>query len=361
MSDILKDYVCVNPFTYLDAHGDQQWLCCPSWAPTGIRPPEDTENNLLENWKGYVARDIRKSVFDGSYKYCDSKVCPSLNQLIHGNVVWENFLPREEFSKKFNIHNENDIVNYEGMPTYVLFGFDRSCNLKCPSCRFDIVKNDSEDSPAYKKKKKMLETIENDFGKSLEFMMITGSGDPFYSNIFRDYLINFDESKYPNLRDIYLITNGTLLNETMWNKLKAKKFIGGMEISVDAGTKETYEGVTRLGGRWDKLISNLQFLSTVKTIRNLTLSMVVSEYNFREMKLFYATMADIFQYSKIKLQINYRQILHWGTGAYTPEQIKALSVFEPEHPKHKDFLYELNKIHGLDMVTHNFHHLVSKT
>jgi len=358
MSDKLKEYVCVNPFTYLDAHGEQQWLCCPSWSPTGIRPPEDKENNLFDNWRGYIARDIRKSVYDGSYKYCDSKVCPSLNQLIHGDVVWENFLKRDEFNQKFNIQNMNDVVDYNGMPTYVLFGFDRSCNLKCPSCRFDVVKNDDVDSPEYKKKKQMLETIEKDFGNSLEFMMITGSGDPFYSNIFRDYLINFDESKYPKLRDIYLITNGNLLNETMWNKLKAKKFIGGMEISVDAGTKDTYEGITRLGGRWDKLISNLEFISTVKTIKNLTLSMVVSEYNYREMKLFYATMVDIFQYSSIKLQINYRQILYWGTGAYTSDQIGSLSVFEPNHPKHKDFLYELNKVHNLDMVTHNFHHLV---
>jgi wyosine [tRNA(Phe)-imidazoG37] synthetase (radical SAM superfamily) len=358
MSEILKKYVCIKPFTYLDVHENQQWLCCPSWAPQGIRPAEDTNNNLLESWNSYLAKDIRKSVLDGSYKFCDSKVCPSLNQLINTGEAWYNFLTHEEFAKKFNIQTVEDVDSFTGLPTYILFGFDRSCNLKCPSCRVDVVKNDDVDSPAYLQKKNILETIENDFSKSLEFMMITGSGDPFYSNIFRDYLINFDESKYPNLQDIFLITNANLLNETMWNKLKCKKFIRGMEISIDAGTQETYEKVTRLKGRWDKLLENLRFISTIKSLHNLTLSMVVSELNYKEMKLFYAIMADIFQYSTFKVQINYRQMVHWGTSAYSVERVRELAIFDTDHPNHKDFIYELKKIHGLDMVTHNFHHLV---
>jgi hypothetical protein len=189
MSDILKKYVCIKPFTYLDVHQKQQWLCCPSWAPQGIRPADDEKNDLLTNWNSYLAKNIRKSVLDGSYNYCDDKVCPSLNELKNTGKLspnWDNFITKESFVEKYNIQSVEDVDNFTGLPVRILFGFDRSCNLKCPSCRTDLVKNDDESSPEYIEKKNILATIENDFSKSLEFMMITGSGDPFYSTIFRD-------------------------------------------------------------------------------------------------------------------------------------------------------------------------------
>jgi MoaA/NifB/PqqE/SkfB family radical SAM enzyme len=90
--------------------------------------------------------------------------------------------------------------------------------------------------------------------------MVTGSGDPFYSKIYRDYLLNFDITKYPKLEQLQIITNGNLLDEPLWKKMKATPYIKTIEISIDAATKETYEKKTRWNGQWDRLIENLKLL-----------------------------------------------------------------------------------------------------
>jgi hypothetical protein len=187
--------------------------------------------------------------------------------------------------------------------------------------------------------------------------MITGSGDPFYSKIYRDYLINFDSSKYPNLQDIHIITNGQLLTEKMWDSLNSKSYIKTIEISLDAGTKDTYENITRLNGDWDKLIDNIKFLSNQSSISTMIFSMVVSENNYKEMQLMYNILKDIFEKSTIRASINYRQIVYWEATPYTIKDISNMSVFDPAHEKFNDFIFELKKINSLPRVSHNFHHL----
>lgn len=363
MPDILKKYVCLNPFQYLDIQPNSQYVCCPSWCPTNLR--EDAEGNSLglkdidysenlkRNWFSKSARDIRLSVTDGTYRHCDHKVCPSLSKLINTGEKPSNFVTKEQFDSLYNIDE------FDSLPKQILFGFDRSCNFKCPSCRADLIVNDAVTSDAHKIKEFLLQSVENDFANDVESIMITGSGDPIYSKLYRDYLINFDSSKYKNLKNIRLITNGNLLTEKMWNKLQAKDFIKTIEISIDAGTKYTYENITRLNGDWESLLQNLKFLSTLNGLELLTCSMVVSKYNYKEMEIFYNLISDIFKSSSFYTAIHYRQIVHWVTGAYSKNQVDTLSIFDPTHSEYEEFLKELKKIHNKPHVDHNFHHLLS--
>jgi len=362
MSEKLKKYVCKNPFTYLDVQHGGQWICCPSWAPTNIRLDTPVwQEDLLENWKGPIVQDIRKSVLDGSYRHCDHKICPALSKLIHTNEVPEEFMEKEEFMKINELTTIEDVENFQGLPEYILFGFDRSCNLKCPSCRKTQIPNDDLDSPIHKYKENLLKQIEEKFASNVKRLMITGSGDPFYSKLYRNYLIDFNLKKYPKLKEIHVITNGNLLNEKMWMSLGARPFIKRVEISVDAGTKETYENVTRLNGDWDRLIDNLKFLSTQHSITHFITSMVVSEYNYKEMETFYDLVIDIFKNSPIHLGIHYRQHVYWETGAYTKDEVDSVSVFNNTHDKFEDFKQELLKVHNKPFVGHNFHHLLNNT
>lgn len=358
MSEILKKYVCLNPFEYLDIQADSQYICCPSWCSTNIRnhgyKPVGFDEDLKASWLGETTAAIRKSVTDGSYSFCNKKVCPSLSKLINTGEVPANFISKEEFESKIKLEN------YQATPKQVLFGFDRSCNLKCPSCRDRIVPNDDVDSIEHKMKKFIIQSIEDNFSQSIETILITGSGDPIYSKIFREYLIDFDHTKYPNLKNIHLITNGQLLTKDMWNKLQAKNFIKTIEVSIDAATKETYENVTRLNGKWEALLENLEFLSSVDTIQHITFSMVVSQKNYKEMKMFYDIMSHIFRFSRIPFVITFRQIVHWNSGAFSIQDIDRLSIFNPTHIEHTDFLAELDKIKNLNRVDHNFHHLIHR-
>lgn len=350
---ILKKYVCKNPFEYFDVQETASYICCPSWCPTRI----EKENDRL-GWDGTTIKKIQKSVLDGSYKYCNKKVCPSLNNLINNGKVSENFVKKEDFLKHYEITDINDVNNINFDCKNILFGFDRSCNLKCPSCRLSMVINDGVESLQYNYKMKVLETIESKLSKTIESILITGSGDPFYSNIYRNYLINFDETKYPNLKEIRLITNGIMLDKKMWNSLNAKKFIKQIEVSIDAGTKETYENVTRINGNWDRLVRNLKFISTLKTVNYFQLSFVVSELNYKEMIKFYQLITQIF--IGRNFEVIFRQHVYWGMGKYTEEEVENISIFNKTHKNHNLFLDELYKIHSKPLVDHNFHHLIEK-
>jgi hypothetical protein len=352
--DILKHYVCTNPFKYIDIQTSGDYVCCPSWCTTNIRAGDEM------SWMSDEAIDIRKSMLDGTYRHCEHTICPSLSELINNKKVSYNFLPIEVFKDLYHVKDIEDVVNIKETPEEILFGFDRSCNYKCPSCRLDIIPNDNEDSEEHKKKLKILEYIETNFAQRAKKLLITGSGDPFYSKIYRDYLQNFDETKYPNLEEIQIITNGKMLNEKMWNSLSAKKFIKTIEISIDAGSKFTYENITRLNGNWDVLIENLKFISTISTLNNMVVSMVVSEKNYLEMEMFYNKMMEIFKNSKFYLSINFRQHVYWGTGLYSEEEVNKMQVFNHEHQFFKSFMDELMKIDNKPYVSHNFNHLIER-
>lgn len=349
MTNILNEWVCTNPFEYIDIQGNGAYVCCPSWAPTNIGNTGD----LLVDWQSPEASDIRKSVLDGSYSHCNKTVCPSLSKLIGTGQPSGNFIPIVEAKNKYA--NFSSAIT---TPKEILFGFDRSCNLKCPSCRSEMVHNDYLDSPEHMSKMQKLESIDSNFSMGAEKMMITGSGDPFYSKLYREYLINFDASKYPNIKEIQIITNGNLLTEKMWHSLQARPYIKTIEISIDAGTKNTYEQVTRLNGNWDQLMTNLEFISGVPTIDTMIISMVVSEANYHEMELFYNLIVGIFKNSKYSLHINFRQLVYWGTGKYSIRDITNMQVFESSHPKFDSFMLELHKVSDLPFVSHNFHHLL---
>jgi MoaA/NifB/PqqE/SkfB family radical SAM enzyme len=309
---------------------------------------------------------------DCSYSKCNHNVCPSLNELKNtthnytdGTIQLHDmtFVRKDKVKDYFGIENENDLENFKKSPKTIMMGFDRSCNLKCPSCRPNVVVNPEADSDEYNILQNIMSDIETNLGSGLEKMLITGSGDPVYSKIYRDFLINFDKAKYPKLHTIHLITNGVLLDEKMWNSFKAKSLIRVLEISLDAGNKETYENTVRLNGDWDKLLSNIEYLLKQKDVEHFYFSMVVSEYNYKEMEQMYNLIMDMVKnvgmdkYQKVNLM--YRQIL-FTNAKYTIQDINNISVFDKSHTKFEDFKNELMKVHTKPNVTHNFSHLLSE-
>jgi MoaA/NifB/PqqE/SkfB family radical SAM enzyme len=353
--NILKQYVCKQPFEYLDIQSDSAHICCPSWCPTDVKT-----NNGKIGWDDTIVKKIRKSVLDGSYKYCDKNVCPSLNKLLNTGVTEYNspLVPKDKFLEHYPIKDISDIDNINSDCKHLLFGFDRSCNLKCPSCRDCLVPNDRINTKEHINKVNILNTIETKLAPTIESILITGSGDPFYSNLYRNYLINFDKSKYPNLKEIKIITNGNMLDEKLWNSLKSKEYIKTIEVSIDAGTESTYENVTRLNGTWKKLMSNLNFLSTLNSVSKFYLSFVVSELNYMEMGTFYDTISNIFK--GLNYEVVYRQHVYWADGKYTEKEVNDIAVFNPTHSKHNEFLEQLQSIYNKPNINHNFNHLVKK-
>lgn len=330
-----KNYICAVPFTSLEVHDFNRFLCCASWL-TKFLPDNSSPKQA---WESKEANDIRESILDGSYRYCDSLHCPFLHQLKElGNTPVDSNNP---------LYHKNDLPlklkqklkDYQSgtlTPTVVQFSFDRSCNLKCPSCRVEIF-------TANKKKIQEVQTtideIEQQYGNTIEVLYITGSGDPFISVGFKNFLRNFDRSKWPKLKSIHLHTNATKWDKKMWDSMKnVHPYVKSCEISIDAATKETYETKTRIGGDWNELIENLKFISTIPKLKRIKTSFVVQQKNYKEMKLFYDLMLSIF---KSKANIFYGKITNWGT--FSEQEFKEQEVWNSQHTEHKQFLIEIRK------------------
>jgi hypothetical protein len=345
----LNDYVCGVPFASLEIHEKNRFLCCASWLKKYL--PQHTSPK--DAWESSEANEIRESVIDGSFRHCDKSQCPFLHQLKNfgeiGNtsvLYHKNRLPKE---LKSNIESfKKGIVT---PPSTIQFSFDRTCNLKCPSCRINLI---VENSKGIERVKKTIDEIETQYGETTKRLYITGTGDPFVSVGFRDFLKNFDSSKWPSLSHIHLHTNATKWDAKMWKSMsKVHKYIKSCEISIDAATKDTYENKTRIGGDWCQLIENLKFINTIPSLQNIKTSFVVQQKNYKEMKMFYDLMLSIFGK---KVNVFYGKINNWGT--FSNEEYITHQIWNELHPEYNDFVNEVNSFLPINYSFNNLQEFI---
>lgn len=338
----LKNYICSVPFNSLEIHNNVCFVCCPSWLPNKV---ELSEIPLKDMWNSEPIVDIRNSILDGSFKYCNKELCPYLSKLINYGI------PSGPVSAKQPDINFKAIIK-NNTPDNLIMNFDRTCNYKCPSCRVDLI---VEDSKGIKKVEKTIEEIDTYYSQNVKSLYITGSGDPFVSVGFRNYLRNFNPKKYPKLKSIHLHTNASMWNKEMWESMpKIHKYVKTCEISIDAGTKDTYENKTRIGGDWDNLINNLRFISTLPI--SVKTSFVVQDNNYMEMELFYNLMYSIFGNN---VNVFFGKITNWGT--FSEGEFKLKQVWDSEHPEHQLFKKEFNKIWKNKNLFHNLYEFIDTT
>ena len=341
--NLLKKYICVTPFFYLELHKHGVFSCCPSWLPNKMGDLEDLDSI----WESDELKKVQESILDGSYRYCSKTQCPYLSKLINGKGVDNNFTLKENF----------DIKNVKEGPTNVNFAFDRSCNLSCPTCRNTAIMANGEEVEFVDK---TINKVIDKFGKNLLMLYLSGSADPFASKSIRKMLLNFDVTKLPKLKRIHLHTNGLLFTQKMWNNLShIHHLIKTIEISIDASNKETYE-IIRRGGNWETLISNLEFISKIK-MNDIRVSFVVQDSNYLEMEDFYNLMMNIFNNN---VNVYFNKITNWGT--YSESEFKLKQIWDESHPEFYMFLHQLNKINNKHKCIHNMHdiietHLINKT
>lgn len=335
-----KKYVCGNPWLLAEVFEDSAYMCCPHWLPEPLPNPKE----IKKEWNGDKATKIRESILDGSYSYCREDRCPKLISLKEGKV--HGFFKKEEFLKIYGDKKEQS-------PQIVKFNFDRSCNLKCPSCRLDLINMKGKER---EEADELAMSIEEQLGPELEEVQLTGTGDPFYSRTFRQWLLRFEPSNYPSLKRVHLHTNGTLWNKYNWDKMKkVHPYVSTCEISVDAATKDTYENKVRLGGKWDDIVNNLNYISTLPYLRDVTVSFVMQEKNFTELKSFYDFIEGIFKNSKKNWKVVFHRLNNYGH--MTEEQFKDQDISNPLHRKYPEFikLYKqlpktINIIHNLEVI-----------
>lgn len=173
---------------------------------------------------------------------------------------------------------QNNIFEMDYLPINVQTSLDNSCNLCCPSCR--ITRKSLVNNKSYNRLKHILNL-------GVKSIALNGSGEIFFNKYLLDCIYEITKEKYPYLEDVHIITNGTLLDDTMWVSLPKdfRELIKDIIVSVDAACKETYQKV-RPGGNFDQLVKNLKFLGELHregVIKSFGMAFVLQQANAYEL------------------------------------------------------------------------------
>jgi len=320
---------CTNPFEWFEVHpGGAVFLCCPAWlkAPVGNLLAEP----VADVWNGAAARELRRSMLDGSFARCNRRRCP---RLAAGSAPVCRLGAVPDAQVRAAIRERSVLLPYG--PKKLNLCYDRSCNLSCPSCHAGGEAAE-EGGAAARISRRLVEEA----GRDAETLVLSGYGDPFASPAYRGLLRAFRREDFPRLRRIDLLTNGQLWDEAMWRSMPGiHPYVQRAEISIDAATAATY-AVNRRGGDFARLQRNLDFLRTLPIA--LKLSCVVQCNNFREMPAFVELGR------KYGGRLYFSQLVNWGT--FSREEFRTRAVHLPGHPEHAEFIGVLRQVAGCPEV-----------
>ena len=274
-------------------------------------------------WDSARAQELRASILDGSFRYCDPQICPALQCGSLPSV-------RGMKDPKYLDIIENDRTRIPSGPETLSLHYDPTCNLKCPSCRPEIIGLKGKHLDRVLKIQSLI--TDSALLEGAKSLLLSGYGDVLASKSHLRLLRALTGERYPDLR-IILLTNGLLLTPRMWDTFPgAHPLIREVAVSIDAATPETYR-INR-GGQFDKLVENLHFIKGLREadrIETFRLNFVVQKNNFREMPEFVrlgrSVSADRIIFQKIGNAPNA------GMDDYPDRAIHL-----PEHPDHAEFL-----------------------
>ena len=181
--------------------------------------------------------------------------------------------------------------------------------------------------------------LENEALRDARLLYITGSGDPFGSPLFREWLQTMDTTKMPHLERIHLHTNALLWTSRSWQAIpeKTRSFITGATLSIDAATAETY-AINRRGGDFETLLERLAFIAELRKngpLSYLEMHMTVQANNYKEMPGF----VRLGQQHNCD-RVSFHQLLDWGS--FSPAEYAARAIQLEAHPEHRALLEMLH-------------------
>ena len=304
--------ICPRPYdtVLIDKRGSCYACECTSWLPQSIGNLQ--VKSLNEILAGSTRQHLQDSVTDGSYRYCNNAQCPWLmsNDL--------RYFHKDRPSPKVR---------------HIRLAIDDSCNLRCPSCRKGMIFH--KEGPTLRSSIKLADKI-NEWLQTQRHPIqvhIGSDGDPFASHVYRHFM-----QETPRAKNISysILTNGLMFKEFHAQIPHVMSNLTKLGVSMDGASAATYEKL-RLGGKWDKIIENLEHIASLKSRHGFEfgLQFVIQKDNYRE-------MSDIIElaakYQVDRLWLN--KIEDWQVMDNWNDQ----NIFNELHPLHKDFVKEFEKV-----------------
>lgn len=130
---------------------------------------------------------------------------------------------------------------------------NNKCNLRCLMCGFADER--VTDLPPREMSRPLFDSIATQLFPLANYVQLSMFTEPFMTADFGDRLARVREFGVP---ESHIITNGTLLTDRAVAKIVDAQ-ISVVTVSVDGGTKETYEAI-RIGARFDQVMANVEKL-----------------------------------------------------------------------------------------------------
>jgi MoaA/NifB/PqqE/SkfB family radical SAM enzyme len=294
----------------------------------------DTIDEVVNNSKKLkVQTNMRQGIFSDCTDYCHHLS----SFLSNKNDYWP-IIPIENLDNKL-----------KNTTMHIQFSYDNSCNLQCPSCRTELTYWDPADindhngqiiKKVHARVKELIDVLLAQGNKIL--LQITGSGDPFASPLYWNYLLELANKPIHKNISIQLDTNGILMTEENLIKIKPLwPHIIRVNFSIDAATNKTYK-IIRKNGNFTKLQKNLNILDHLiaeekfPNLINWQTNFIVQKDNYKELEEYVKWQLTL----KSKPLISLSLIGHWIH--LSNDKFKSMAVWDSLHPE-RNILVEILK------------------
>ena len=262
----------------IDMYGNV-WGCCPTW--TG-----KTFGNILSDdvYNNYIGRMLKLSSINKTFCFCFLNMC-------------------KNYDKPFLTNFDDNIdLKFIKIPKQLTLSIDRTCNLRCKSCRTEYYKQSLFESI---KSFEIIEKMKEMGWLNNSCLLIAGQGEAFFSPIYLKIL----EDDSITGDTIKIMSNGVLFTEDKWQLLEKKYKNIYVAISIDAASKDVYAKLRR--GNFDVLLKNLEMLGKKRKqekIVSYQFNFVVQKENMNDM-LSFIELAKRFNVDIVK----FTKLNDWGT------------------------------------------------
>jgi hypothetical protein len=144
-----------------------------------------------------------------------------------------------------------------------------TCNFKCPYCR--EMNDDAKGTMTLERAKEMVDYWTDN---GLKNIRLSGGEPTLWKGIVE--LVRYIKDK-PSIRRIAMSTNGSA-SEELYGKLWAAG-VDDFSISLDACCSSTGDKMAGVGGKWETVIDNIRFLSSLTYV---TVGIVLTPENISE-------------------------------------------------------------------------------
>jgi radical SAM protein with 4Fe4S-binding SPASM domain len=197
--------------------------------------------------------------------------------------------------------DNSDYLNY---PIRVHIAITNKCNQTCGHCFYDNMLNN-----AHPLKDLRFRELKNLFDELYEYgsmELFIGGGEPFIRD---DWFKIFKYAENRSLQ-LYIFSNGTLVDKDTILKLNKLNNIGYLSISLEGFSKNTYASV-RDENSWDKVLAAINLLRKYSKFP-VYIRYTVTSQNVKEVGSFVSFYKEICSGQEEKIGIKIRPVLPTG-------------------------------------------------